>query len=210
VTSVGGTSTAIDGAGKLAYETGWGTLKYSLSADGTSWAPVGFLYGAGGGQSALFDQPGYQQGIAPAGARMVPDVALDADPNTGMLIGETQKFPEGVKYDEYRIGGTSLASPLFAGMTALTLQHSGGRVGLLNPVIYANATTGVFTDVKGTPKDAGDVRVDYANGVDATGGLLYSVRAFNMDSSLKVKKGWDNVTGLGSPNSGWLTAIPAA
>ena len=209
VTSVGGTSTAIGADGKLAYETGWGTLKYSLSADGTSWAPVGFLYGAGGGESALFDQPGYQQGVVPAGARMVPDVALDADPNTGMLIGETQTFPEGVKYGEYRIGGTSLASPLFAGMTALTLQHSGGGVGLLNPVIYGNATSGVFTDVKGTPKDAGDVRVDYANGVDATGGLLYSVRTFNQDSTLKVTKGWDNVTGVGSPNAGWLTAIPA-
>jgi subtilase family serine protease len=209
VTSVGGTSTAIGADGSLAYETGWGTQKYNLSADGKSWTPVGFLYGAGGGESALFDQPAYQNGIAPAGARMVPDVALDADPNTGMLIGETQTFPEGVKYGEFRIGGTSLAAPLFAGMTALTLQHSGGGVGLLNPVIYSNATSGVFTDVKGTPKDAGDVRVDYANGLDASGGLLYSVRAFNQDSSLTVTKGWDNVTGVGSPNSGWLTAIPA-
>jgi subtilase family serine protease len=210
VTSVGGTSTAIGADGSLAYETGWGTQKYSLSADGKSWAPVGFLYGAGGGESALFDQPAYQRGIAPAGARMVPDVALDADPNTGMLIGETQTFPEGVKYGEFRIGGTSLAAPLFAGMTALTLQHAAGGVGLLNPVIYSNATSGVFTDVKGTPKDSGDVRVDYANGLDASGGLLYSVRTFNQDSSLKVTNGWDNVTGVGSPNSGWLTAIPAA
>jgi subtilase family serine protease len=210
VTSVGGTATAIGADNKLAYETGWGTVKYTLSADGASWGSVGYLYGAGGGESALFDQPDYQAGIAPAGARMVPDVALDADPNTGMLIGETQTFPEGEKYGEFRIGGTSLAAPLFAGMTALTLQSSGGGVGLLNPVIYSNATSGVFTDVKGKPKDAGDVRVDYANGVDATGGLLYSVRTFNQDSSLKVTAGWDNVTGVGSPNAGWLTAIPAS
>ncbi|MEP7179769.1 MAG: S53 family peptidase, partial [Pseudonocardiales bacterium] len=208
VTSVGGTSTAIGADNKLTYQTGWGTQKYSLSADGTSWTPLGFLYGSGGGESALFDQPSYQAGIAPPGARMVPDVALDADPNTGMLIGETQTFPEGVKYGEFRIGGTSLASPLFAGMTALTLQHSGHGVGLLNPVIYSHATT-AFTDVKGKPKDAGVVRADYANGLDATGGLLYSVRTFNQDSSLKVTKGWDNVTGVGTPNAAWLTAVPA-
>jgi len=46
---------------------------------------------------------------------------MDADPTTGMLIGETQNFslssrfgPAGVHYGEYRVGGTSLASPLIA------------------------------------------------------------------------------------------------
>lgn len=210
VTSVGGTSAAIGANGSMTYETGWGTQKYSLSTSGTSWASVGFLYGAGGGTSSLFDQPDYQAGVAPGPFRTVPDVGMDADPNTGMLVGETQTFPEGVKYDEFRIGGTSLASPLFAGMTALALQSSGGGIGLLNPTIYRNATTSVFTDIKGTPKDAGDVRVDFANGLDASDGLLYSVRTFNQDSTLKVTKGWDDVTGLGSPNPGWLTAIPAS
>ncbi|MCU1658587.1 MAG: physarolisin [Pseudonocardiales bacterium] len=210
VTSVGGTSTAIGAAGSLSYETGWGTMKYSLSADGKTWNPLSFLYGAGGGTSSLFNQPSYQAGIAPGPYRTVPDIAMDADPNTGMLIGETQTFPTGVAYGEYRIGGTSLASPLFAGMTALALQNAGGPAGLLNPVIYGNATTGVFTDVKGAPKDAGDVRVDFANGLDASGGLLYSVRTFNQDSSLKVTKGWDFVTGVGSPNAGWLTALHPA
>ncbi|HEU5478009.1 MAG TPA: S53 family peptidase [Gaiellaceae bacterium] len=207
VTAVGGTSTAIDASGALAWETGWGTLKYGLSADGTGWDPLGFLYGAGGGESTLFAQPAYQSGITPAGARGVPDVALDADPNTGMLVGETQTFPEGVSYDQYRVGGTSLASPLFAGMTALAFQHAGGGVGLLNPTIYANATSGAFTDVAGTPPDAGNVRADYVNGVDSADGIVYSVRTFNQDSSLTVGPGWDDVTGLGSPNPGWLTAV---
>jgi subtilase family serine protease len=202
-TGIGGTTTAIDSTGGLAWETGWGTMKYSLSSDGTSWNPLGFLYGAGGGES-LFAQPPYQAGITPAGARGVPDVAMDADVTTGMLIGETQVFPDGVYYDQYRIGGTSLASPLFAGMTALAFQHAGGGVGLLNPTIYTHQSA--FTDVSGPGPDAGNVRVDFANSVDASGGLLYSVRTFNQDTSLNVAPGWDDVTGLGSANTGWLTA----
>jgi subtilase family serine protease len=202
-TAVGGTTTAINSAGALAWETGWGTVKYSRSADGTAWNLVGFLYGSGGGESQLFGQPNYQAGTTPAGARGVPDVAMDADVTTGMLIGETQTFPDGVYYDQYRIGGTSLASPLFAGMTALAFQHAGSGAGLLNPTIYANKSA--FTDVTGPGPDAGNVRVDYADGVDAAQGLLYSVRTFDQDSSLTVTPGWDNVTGLGSPNAGWLT-----
>jgi subtilase family serine protease len=122
-----------------------------------------------------------------------------------MLIGETQKFPNGTYYDQYRIGGTSLASPLFAGMTALSLQHAGAGVGLLNPTIYAH--TAAFQDVKGTPPTPGVVRVDFANGVDASGGLVYSVRTFNQDSSLVLAKGWDDITGVGSPTNAWLSAI---
>jgi subtilase family serine protease len=204
-TAVGGTTTAINSAGSMAWETGWGTMKYGLSSDGTSWDPLGFLYGSGGGESSLFAQPAYQAGITPAGARGVPDVAMDADVTTGMLIGETQTFPEGVHYDQYRIGGTSLASPLFAGMTALAFQHAGGGVGLLNPTIYANKNA--FTDVTGAGADAGNVRVDFTNGLDGSDGILYSVRTFDQDLSLAVNPGWDDVTGLGSPNSGWLSAV---
>jgi subtilase family serine protease len=134
-------------------------------------------------------------------------VALDADPTTGMLIGQTQTFPEGVRYGEYRIGGTSLASPLFAGMTALLLQHAGGGLGFLNPTIYGQAGKGTFNDIKGSPADAGNVRVDYANGLNQANGLLYTVRTFNQDSSLKITKGWDDVTGVGSPNATWVTSV---
>ena len=55
-----------------------------------------------------------------APGRTTPDVALDADPQTGMLVGETQTFADGtVRYGEFRLGGTSLASPLMAGVVAL-------------------------------------------------------------------------------------------
>jgi subtilase family serine protease len=209
VTAVGGTSTAIGAAGQIKFQSGWGTDKYSLSADGKSWTAAGFLYGSGGGASTLFNQPAYQAGLTKSAVRQVPDVAMDADPNTGMLIGETQTFSDGAYYDEYRIGGTSLASPLFAGLTALSLQNSGSTTGagLLNNLIYKDAATD-FTDVKKTPNKLGDVRVDYVNGENAKDGLLYSVRTFGDDSSLAVTKGYDQVTGVGVPNTGWLTAIP--
>ena len=205
VTAVGGTSTAIGQASNLSWETGWGTEKYTLSADGTGWDSVGFLYGAGGGFSSLFDKPDYQSGLSGT-QRAVPDMAMDADPTTGMLVGQTQLFPRHkVKYGEYRIGGTSLASPLFAGMTALALQDHPEGQGLLNPVIYANA--GAFTDVSGAGPDEGNVRADFANGVDDSAGILYSVRTFNQDSSLSVAPGWDDVTGLGSPNTAWFDVL---
>jgi subtilase family serine protease len=123
-----------------------------------------------------------------------------------MLVGETQEFPDGTYYDEFRLGGTSLASPLFAGMTALSLQNNGGEgVGLLNPTIYSHHRA--FNDVAGPTPTPGAVRVDYANGVDATDGLVYSVRTFNQDSSLRLGPGWDDITGVGSPNPAWLTAF---
>lgn len=209
-TAVGGTSDAIGADSTFLGQTGWGTERYSLSPT-NQWTSVGFSSGAGGGTSGLFNRPSYQEGVVPGrygAGRAVPDVGLDADPTTGFLVGQTQTFPEGVHYDEYRIGGTSLASPLFAGMTALTEQNAGGRIGFLNPVIYANAGSKVFSDVTSAFPDVGNIRADYANLVDPSGGLLYSVRVFNRDSSLGTAAGWDDVTGVGSPNAGWLTSVP--
>jgi subtilase family serine protease len=213
VTAVGGTSTAIDTTGHLAFQTGWGTEKYSLSSDGKSWVPIAadpFLYGAGGGYSPFFSRPAYQHGVVHGGSgRAYPDVALDADPTTGMLVGETQAFPKGVLYGEYRIGGTSLSSPLFAGMVALAGQHAHSRLGFLNPALYALARHHVpaFTDVTSVHHGDGNVRPDFANGVNASSGLVYSVRTFDQDSSLFTAPGWDDVTGLGTPNSVFLTVF---
>ena len=209
VTSVGGTSLAIGRNNQRQFETGWGTEKYGLSTDGTSWEQtVPFLYGAGGGISQIFPEPWYQQGVVPRGTsgRAVPDVGMDADPTTGMLVGETQSFslpsrfgPAGVHYGEYRIGGTSLASPLMAGSEAVAQANEGGRrIGFANPLIYALARVpGEYYDV--TPQgDPGNVRADFANAQNADGGILYSVRTFDQDSSLTTGQGWDDVTGVGS------------
>jgi hypothetical protein len=43
--------------------------------------------------------------------------------------------------------------------------------------------------------------------LDGTEGYSYSIRTFNQDSSLAVKKGWDDVTGVGVPNPTWFTTL---
>jgi hypothetical protein len=47
-------------------------------------------------------------------------------------------------------------------------------------------------------------RVDFVNGHDASGGLTTSVRTLGTDSSLKAVKGYDDVTGVGSPAQGYV------
>jgi subtilase family serine protease len=211
VTAVGGTSLAVGRRDDYLWEAGWGTNKFELSESGDSWQPLGFLYGAGGGFSTLFNRPAYQQGVVAAGSpagRAVPDVGLDADPTTGMLVGETQTFPAGVYYDEYRSGGTSLASPLMAGVQALRTQVKGHRLGFANPLIYDLARSGGegFTDITSAHDSAANVRSDYANDVNPKDGILYSVRTFDDDSSLHTNSGWDDVTGVGSPNAAYFEA----
>jgi subtilase family serine protease len=215
VTSVGGSSLGIDANGARSFETGWGTQRYTLVGD--QWQLTSdFLYGAGGGYSEIFPEPAYQVGVVgddPTGGRAVPDVGLDGDPNTGMLIGITQDFdlpsvcgPAGVHYCEYRIGGTSLSSPLFAGLQAVAQGRS--RIGFANPLIYSLAGSGVYYDV--TPQGPlGDVRVDFVNGENADDGLRTSVRTFDHDSSLVTGPGWDDVTGVGAPTTQYIKAVQA-
>jgi len=218
VTSVGGTSLAVDSHDRRGFETGWGTSKWLLSDDGLSWVPYDdevppFYYGAGGGYSQVFDEPAYQYGVvhSPTGGRAVPDIGLVGDPTTGMLVGETQDFdlpsrygPPGVHYGEYRIGGTSLSSPLMAGVQAAAEGHS--RIGFANPLIYLLYRHGAYYDV--TPQgDLGNIRSDYVNGENASDGIVYSLRTFDEDSSLKTGRGWDDVTGVGAPTSRYFDQV---
>jgi subtilase family serine protease len=211
VTAVGGTSLGIDRSGKRVVESGWETGRSVLT--GGAWtppAPGGYLYGSGGGTSTLFREPFYQRGVVPdalarqnqtgnARGRVVPDISMLGDPNTGMLVGQTQTFPNGVYYDQYRIGGTSLSSPLLAGYVAVADQLLGHRHGFINPVLYGVAAhTAAIKDVRHA--NAAVVRVDYVNGLDASGGMRTSIRTFD-DQSLTIHTtpGYDNVTGLGTP-----------
>ena len=222
VTAVGGTSAGVSSSNGRVFELGWETRRSSLDKATTTWKPSTWLYGSGGGTSRLFAQPSYQTGVVPgsisqtyggAAMRAVPDVSALGDPNTGMLVGETQTAPDGSQvYDEYRIGGTSLASPLYAGMFALAEQKAGHEFGLANPVLYGTRAASI--DITKNDRDAypGDVRSDYVNGVDAGNGYAYTARYFDADEQLTihVRPGYDDVTGVGVPNGqSWLDAVAA-
>ncbi len=82
--------------------------------------------GTGGGYSTIFPVQPWQTG-APAGpGRMIPDVAADADPNTGYLIV--------VHGQQSPVGGTSAAAPLYAGLFAAF----GTKLGFVTPKLWAN------------------------------------------------------------------------
>jgi len=100
----------------------------------------------GGGVSDAFPLPTWQSGLGvpaattPTGGRGVPDVAGDADPNTGYNVL--------VDGQSMVIGGTSAVAPLWAGLTALINQQRAQPVGYLNPLIYADAVrTSAFRDI---------------------------------------------------------------
>ncbi|MFJ8018607.1 protease pro-enzyme activation domain-containing protein [Streptomyces sp. NPDC096339] len=219
VTAVGGTSLGLYPNNGYAFETGWGTLKAPLSADGTSWTdfPGTFLRGAGGGTSTRTAMPSYQDGIVPdslSGAhsgsnRVVPDIAAVADINTGFLVGQTQTFPNGeTRYSESRMGGTSLATPVITALQALAQQAAGTPLGFANPAIYARYNTKAFHDITdhpfGTGTEIAEVRVDFVNKTDATDGTATWLDTLGHDSSLHAVEGYDDVTGVGTPTADYL------
>ncbi|MFG2625553.1 protease pro-enzyme activation domain-containing protein [Streptomyces sp. NPDC048473] len=223
VTSVGGTALAVGKNDAYQWETGWGTLKASLADDGKSWTgfPGAYTSGAGGGTSSSVKQPFYQRGVVPDSLaqangkmrmRTAPDIAAVADPNTGFLVGQTQTLPDGsLGYDEYRIGGTSLAAPVIAGVQALAQQARHGLpIGFANPSIYARYGSKAYHDVTDHPlgpnRDLAVARVDFTNGFDAADGVLTSVRSLGKDASLKAVKGYDDVTGVGTPAAGYVNS----
>jgi subtilase family serine protease len=199
VTAVGGTSLGVGQANTRVLETGWGTSDYSCNTTTLACSRTGWLYGAGGGVSRLFPEPSYQSGAGlNLSGRGVPDVAALGDPQTGLLIGQTQTFPEGSHYDEYRIGGTSLSSPIFAGLMALADQKAGHPHGFANPAFYANKAS--FYDVLSVKTAV--ARRNYNNSVDASAGTSDRLRTFDDYSGSPTQHtnpGWDNVTGLGTP-----------
>ena len=191
-----------------------GTFKTAL--------PGTFFGGGGGGVSKVFAEPDYQtSAIGSAyGGRVVPDISALADPNTGFLVGQTQAFSNGTYYDEYRIGGTSVAAPLTAGMAAVANQVAGSPLGFLNPRIYAVYHSGVSTafydvdqnDLFGSTTKSrlpSVVRVNYLNSENASGGLGYSLRTQEEpNQTLHSTQGYDTATGVGTPNGpGFFAAV---
>ena len=209
VTAVGGTALGVSAYPYTRLvETGWGQRTFHCNTTTLVCGTPSFGGGGGGGVSCLFSQPSYQSGagVPTAGAgtlcegfagRGVPDVAALGMPTAGYIVGQTQTFPEGAHYDEYRLGGTSLSCPIVAGIMALSDQKAGVPHGFANPFFYALPANS-FYDV-GSVKTA-IARRDFNNSVDATGGTSDSVRTCDDYSGSPTQftaPGWDNVTGLG-------------
>jgi kumamolisin len=101
---------------------------------------------SGGGVSEVFPLPAYQESAnvpvsvnSGFAGRGVPDVAGDADPNTGYNVvvdGQSLVF-----------GGTSAVAPLWAGLIALLNQQIGKSVGFLNTALYGTLSSSGFNDI---------------------------------------------------------------
>jgi subtilase family serine protease len=92
----------------------------------------------GGGASAIFSKPNYQQGLTPSdSARDVPDISMISGA-PGVFLGDDQS---GAVID-CCWGGTSVATPVLAGITKLIEQRVGQRLGNINTRLYRLASTG--------------------------------------------------------------------
>ncbi|MBV9208722.1 MAG: S8/S53 family peptidase [Actinobacteria bacterium] len=211
VTGVGGTSVLIGRQGQWLEEYGWQNAYSKLTNGAWTPAPPGtYNSGGGGGTSQLFTQPFYQVGKVPASIseyygktpmRAVPDIAMDADPNTGFLVGETQVFPNGTYWDQYRIGGTSLSSPLLAGVVAVADQLHRHPLGFINPLYYRLLGTPALHDIVAPTSPVAQVRTDYVNLLNNSQGKFYRLQTIDVQSStLHDTPGYDDETGVGTPH----------
>ena len=140
----------------------------------------------GGGRSAVFARPWYQNSVAgvTGSQRGVPDIAMSAA--CSGLVAIYQSFP-GQPSGWYYDCGTSEATPLFAGMVALADQSAGHPLGLINPALYT-------------------LSAEQAPGlVDVTSGN--NTVSFTQDNSLVTVKGFnagsgfDLASGVGTVNA---------
>jgi subtilase family serine protease len=215
-TAVGGTSLGLDANNSRLFETGWSNDVLGVDTDGT-YTDFGIQGGTGGGDSLLWNQPGYQKGVVPnsmaipgagnrAASRTVPDVSALADLTTGIGEAVTEPGADGGAdvYTVFPEGGTSLAAPLFAGMVAAADQGQAGSFGFINPALYALAGSKALNDplpITATTPSAYD-GVYCAD--QACIGAPSSVWTMDNQNPLYTNqvtaKGYDTMTGVGTPN----------
>jgi hypothetical protein len=151
-----------------------GGTTLTLQADGSYGGESGWIDG-GGGTSVYEAEPAYQDGVQASGKRMIPDVALDANPQTGASVYDSYDDTSG-DGPWMETGGTSLAAPIWAALIAIADQgrvSAGGTTldgaSQVLPALYA-LTAADFHDV-------------------TTGG----------NNVFQAGPGYDESTGLGTP-----------
>jgi subtilase family serine protease len=164
VVAVGGTSLFLNTDNSYAGEIGWG---YETSQGEE---------GSGGGISIYEAEPSYQDGVQSTGSRTIPDVSFEADPNTGVALYDSYGNPSNPWTE---IGGTSLASPAWAGLIAIANQ---GRVAEGESTLNSSSNpVQTLTALYSLP---------YSDFHDVTSGN---------NGGYSARPGYDLVTGLGSP-----------
>lgn len=158
VIAVGGTSLFTDAAGNYQSEKAWD--------------------GSGGGLSDYETEPNYQTNFPlpknPSKVRGVPDVAYNADPDTGVSV-----------YDSYGeggwivVGGTSAGAPQWAALIAIAKSATSQQIDVSNTTLYNAAKKNYALNYN-----------DVTTGSNGSCGYYCDAR-----------KGYDYVTGIGSPKS---------
>ena len=168
VTGVGGTTLVLDSTNGISSETVWNS-----SGDAT-----------GGGVSIYFSKPTWQTGtgVNESAMRQVPDVAASADPDYGAVIV--------LQGSQQTVGGTSWASPMWAGLCALINEARAGAglsaVGMLGPHIYPLLSTPSYPSAYA------------ANFNDVTSGNNATRRS---SGKYAATTGFDLCTGVGTPKT---------
>jgi subtilase family serine protease len=147
----GATDNKLDGATLYPYKvdswpstdplvTSVGGTQLALAQDGNRVQPDQVWndgYGAGGGGlSGIFQRPAFQNGVANVvtGHRGTPDIAMSSAVNGGCWVYESFE-PSGAGWEIF--GGTSEATPMFAGIVALAGQVAHHRLGNVSPALYS-------------------------------------------------------------------------
>jgi subtilase family serine protease len=174
VTSVGGTTLIADGqSGAYQSESTWNES-----------AIFGDAVAGGGGVSVIYSRPSYQAPVQKTGMRTVPDVSYNAAVFHGVIVRFNHSW--------FRFGGTSAGSPQWAGITAITDQIAGGRVGAINKALY---------DVGKNQKASTyfhDVNDGSSNSIPDLTPFLGAAFGTPIDGFTAVN-GYDLATGFGSP-----------
>jgi subtilase family serine protease len=140
VTAVGGTELHLNAAGnRTAPDTAWNDT-YNVNAQNFEYGDPGpNPLATGGGTSVIFARPAYQHAVSAVTGnhRGAPDISMSAACDGSVIIHVGFK---GIPAGFTEVCGTSVATPLFAGIIALADQVAGHTLGLINRALYAMLT----------------------------------------------------------------------